>query len=357
MDVAGALRASMGRSIAMNRIRSRRVSGVLVLAGTSFVIAIGAARTAAAEPSCAPPAVGSSAVDEKAEALYRKGIEARSAAEWEAARTFFLQACQISSHYQILAHLGEAELKLGLYRDAAEHLSAFLAAAPSTMSAVSRAKGEEMLAEARSHVGTVSLAIQLPNAVVLVDGAPVGRVPLKGSLFVEPGLREFEARGEGGAKAKTLHSIAPGSEVTIQLEPKVPEGPRIELVPAQPPGPVPPPSFTASSRELDVMMEPPGSSERWRGPLMTTLLAASGAASAVAIGNVVAMFSVANPNDNATQKIFGNVAFWHVVGAGVAGAGALSLWATRPSGGTGGASSPKVAVVVGGPGIRLEGRW
>lgn len=321
------------------------------------VVLVSAGRSASAEPTCAPADTATSATEDKAEALYKKGVEARAREEWETARVFFSHACAVSPHYQILAHLGEAELKLGRYRAAAEHLSAFLAAAPPTLSTAARTRGEEMLAEARSHVGTVALTVNVPDAEVLVDGESVGRAPMKSKLFVDPGLREFEARGAGGVKAKTLLGIAPGAEVTVQLEPKPQGSPRIGLPLRQEPAPTQPQSVKILPSEPDLTTGSTGASGGLRSTLITTSLVGSAAATAVGIGNVIAVFALPNPNDNRTQQIFGNAALYSFMAAGGLGLGALTLWATQPASKTHEASTPTVSVAAGGPGIRIVGQW
>src|SRR5690349_768840 len=88
------------------------------------------APAAAQSPSGPPTDSESTGISDKARALYMEGIKAADAKNWAAAHTAFLEAWKQSEHYQIAANLGSMEIKLGRYRDAAEHLAVYLRKAP-----------------------------------------------------------------------------------------------------------------------------------------------------------------------------------------------------------------------------------
>src|SRR5262249_22124873 len=57
---------------------------------------------------------------------YEDGVAAVKLSRWAKAYDSFLAAWKLKQHFQIAVNLGHAELKLGKYRDAAEHLTYFL---------------------------------------------------------------------------------------------------------------------------------------------------------------------------------------------------------------------------------------
>ena len=83
--------------------------------------------------------------------LVNEGAAASAKNDWEGARAALLKAWEIRPLATIAANLGYVELKLGKYREAAEHLQFFLDKAP-TDRPERRNDAEQELAECRKHV-------------------------------------------------------------------------------------------------------------------------------------------------------------------------------------------------------------
>src|SRR5262245_42812519 len=81
-----------------------------------------------------PPGPGPAPAQQKeADRLYEQGRKAAKAEQWSKASDLYLQAFRIDHHWKIAASLGHAEVQAGKYRDAAEHLTFALGAAPATL--------------------------------------------------------------------------------------------------------------------------------------------------------------------------------------------------------------------------------
>lgn len=158
----------------------------------------------------------SSASSTKAAAHFRAGTKAASAGLWEEARLAFAAAFEEKQHFQIAAHLGRAELKMGHYRDAAEHLSYFLREAKGIAEA-DLAQSREMLEKALAKVAAVTVRVNVEGAEVFVDGRSVGRSPLSGVIYVEPGRRTFEAKREGYAPGTSTAEMKAGTRTSVEL--------------------------------------------------------------------------------------------------------------------------------------------
>lgn len=80
---------------------------------------------------------------------------------------------------------------------------------------------QALLMDARKQVGALSIKVEPVGAEVLVDGVSVGKAPLEGEVFVEPGSHRIEAKLEGYEAAKQGVSAAAGSaqDVEIRLSP------------------------------------------------------------------------------------------------------------------------------------------
>jgi hypothetical protein len=134
-------------------------------------------------------------------------------------------------HWQIAGSLGDCELKLGLYREAAQHLAYFLRESPAERHT---AAAKKLYDEARAQVGAIVITVDVPGAEVTVDGKPLGKSPLGSPVFVPPGPYTVEARL--GTKIVSAAVDAPiGVERTVALSLK-----------ASPP-PAPPPTTSGPS--------------------------------------------------------------------------------------------------------------
>jgi len=161
----------------------------------------------------------SDAITDKARELYLEGLKAYAQKQWQKAHVSFLAAWNLKKHYQIGGNLGDCELKMGRYRDAAEHLAYAVREANKDKDSddAERARVEHLFAEVRTKVGTIEVRVRPPGAEVLLDGIMVGTAPLAEPLFVDPGEHVVSARMEGRASAKRTVSAPAGSAHTLAL--------------------------------------------------------------------------------------------------------------------------------------------
>jgi hypothetical protein len=124
------------------------------------------------------------------------------------------------------AELGLAEAKQRSWASAAEHLSIAIEGLPHA-SAERRSELSRVLAQAKAHVGVVTVTVSVGGAKVVVDGDFVGDAPLDREVFVDPGTRTFEAHRAGFRKASQRVAVAAGgsASVTLRLHPDSPAKP------------------------------------------------------------------------------------------------------------------------------------
>ena len=165
-----------------------------------------------------PPEPAAANAGDNAEAArhYEEGVAAAKLTQWAKAHESFLKAWKITQHYQIAANLGRAELKLGKYRDAAEHLAYFLREA-SGVTTEERQAAQTMLDEARAKVGAVTIIVDRAGAEVLVDGVAIGKSPLGREVFVEPGKRTVEAKLGGFGDDRRALDVAAGTSPRVLI--------------------------------------------------------------------------------------------------------------------------------------------
>jgi hypothetical protein len=174
--------------------------------------------------------------EQEAARRYDEGAKAARAGKWEKAREAFQEALRLKPDPVAAGRLGEAAFRTGRYVEAAQHLTWFLREATAA-SPDDRQAAEKMLAEAKAKIGTVTVRVDVAGADVLADGRPVGKSPLAGPVFVEPGFRQFKAtKDEYGAEGRGIE-IAAGSSPEVELTLTLPSRQPIAQQPAAAPTP------------------------------------------------------------------------------------------------------------------------
>lgn len=165
-----------------------------------------------------PPGKSDVATD-KARELHIEGNTLHNQGQYARAHASYIAAWSLKRHWQIAGVLGDTEVKLGMYRDAAEHLAYFMRAMPDPSSSDGSVKmdaAKKLYQEARSKIGTLNVKVDIDGAEVVVDGKQVGKAPLEDPVFVEPGHHTIEARL--GAKLTAAEvDVTAGAERTIPL--------------------------------------------------------------------------------------------------------------------------------------------
>ena len=155
---------------------------------------------------------------DRADELFAAGEKAFESKDLPGARARFLEAYAIRPSFDVLANLGLVEARLGLLRDAAEHLAAALATfPPSGDPAVKRAM-EGDLAGLAKKLGRVVVEAGA-GAQLRVDDADRGLVSARGSveLWLDPGEHRLEAIDPERGRARANVRIAAGSDQTVTL--------------------------------------------------------------------------------------------------------------------------------------------
>lgn len=164
-----------------------------------------------------PASAQSEARTDQARELHVKGAALYEQGQFEKAEAAFLAAWALKQHYQIAANLGACEMKLGRFRDAAEHLAFFLREQPPTGNQDERRRTQTLFDEARAKIGTLTIEVDVAGAEVLIDDVVIGRTPLAGPVFVEPGGRRIVARLSGRADMTRTLLVEAGMEKKVGL--------------------------------------------------------------------------------------------------------------------------------------------
>ena len=129
------------------------------------------------------------------------------------AYSLYQQAWTLKHTYDIAGNLGQVELKLGKFRDAAEHLDFTLRLFPPTGKAAPREAIRLAFEAARKEVAALTIRVSAQGAAVSVDGTAIGLSPFEVPVFVDPGKRTLEATRQRGGRI-----VAAGTTTLRALE-------------------------------------------------------------------------------------------------------------------------------------------
>ena len=159
----------------------------------------------------------SPAIADEADAHFSKGRTAFNAGKFDDALREFQAAWSTRKTHDLAASMAQAEMQLGRYPAAAEHLTYALRHFPVSAKEDVRKKMEGALAEARGRVAALKITVSVDGAEVLVDGVAVGRAPLEQDVFVQPGAHKIEARLPKHVTAAKDVNVAKGASEAAAL--------------------------------------------------------------------------------------------------------------------------------------------
>src|SRR5512133_2201480 len=146
--------------------------------------------------------------------------------------------------YDAIGLLGEVEIALKKYRDAAEHITHAIRNTPAAKIADAVPVLKEDLADAKRHVTTLRINVTEAGADVLVDGRSIGNSPVEREIYLEPGNHTILASHATLGHGEMAIDGKAGEERTINLMlSKTSETPA--AVPAKGPAQTPPASDAA----------------------------------------------------------------------------------------------------------------
>lgn len=147
------------------------------------------------------------------DALVRQGVALRQQAHEEAALAVFERALGLSREPRVLAQVGLAEQALGRWVDADRHLAEAQRAAGDPWIARNRASLAEARSQVGSHLGRVLVFAAGVGAQVLVNGQPLGSLPMASPAPVATGTNLIEVRAPGYVTMTRRVEVDAGAEV------------------------------------------------------------------------------------------------------------------------------------------------
>jgi hypothetical protein len=204
--------------------------------GLAAALLLAAPRPARAQPQS--PITAAQA--DLARDLFRKAAKEYKAGKVNEAYRDYLAAWNIQQSPDTAGNLGAVELELGYFREAAEHASYAIAHFPPTGSKDQRAALVSVIAEAKKQIGVLTIQVNVAGATLSIDGKPIGRAPLDGEVYIEPGDHTLLAEAPDYEPAQQNVHVDKGSStpVALSLLPRAPTGPGATTTPTNWPRPL-----------------------------------------------------------------------------------------------------------------------
>ena len=346
-------------------------AGPLLLAVAAAAVVWSRAAVAAGEEPSAGPS-GAATTRSEAEEAFARGERARRAGRWEDAEASYRAAWKADPRPEFAGELGLSELALGRPRDAAEHLRESLLV-PETLQPAAQRRFRAGLEKAEREVSFATVAVSRPEAEVFIDGRSIGRGQGMYFVYLEPGRHEARGELDGYVGDAYPFEAQRGREsmVGLHLEPK-PSPPAAPAPVA--PGPIAPaPAAAPGGPSAGTVFRVGGIALASAGVVLGTGFAV---AAAVRGGEAEAQAAQIRERNGAAaclSKAYAEpcgvlremidardtlkaAAWGSFIGAGVAGAVALSslLWAPEP--GKRAVRAAPLAAAHGG-GVIFSGSW
>lgn len=223
----------------------------------------------------------------------RRGVALRREGNDAAALAAFVTAWELEASGQTAAHLGTTHQALGHWMEAEQFLVRALQPPHDAWIVRNLAALNEALAVVRRHLGTLDIQGAPEGTEVLVDGRPVGVLPLA-PLRVVVGDVTVTLRHAGYVSAVHRVSVEAGTVARESFAPLAPApAPETPTGPSQPTVVAPPEAPTGPMMPTARLTQPTPSPRRPLRPWDTALWAVGGGGVALGIGALVAREGVA----------------------------------------------------------------
>jgi hypothetical protein len=157
------------------------------------------------------------AAAERARKLLTEGARLHDEGKFSEAYVALVAAWAIKQTPSLAKNLADCEVAIGKHRDAAEHLR-YIAKSPEA-GPEEKQRAQALLDDTLKKIGTYRISVSIDNAEVVLDGAVIGKSPLKDTVYVSPGKHTFEARRDRYEPDHQDVDVIPGSTQIVRLQP------------------------------------------------------------------------------------------------------------------------------------------
>ena len=155
---------------------------------------------------------------EEARQRFQKGVQLFHEWSFEAALAEFRKAYQLAPSYRLLYNIAQVHYELHNYVDALKAFRQYLNEGGTEIPTDRRTQVEAEIRKLEGRVGYIEIVANVDSGQVAIDDVPVGNLPIKAPILVNPGVRRVSVTKPGfGTTARNV-TIAGGDHAQVQLE-------------------------------------------------------------------------------------------------------------------------------------------
>lgn len=167
----------------------------------------------------APPLMAQTTASEQARVtqLFKSGKAAFAKGDMAEAERLFGEAFALRKSSDIAANLGQSELEQQKFRKAAEHFQWALANLLPSATDAQRKAVETGLARSRAEVAIIRLEIKPEGSDVVVAEQGLGKSPINGGVYVDPGEVIVSVKHDGFVAIDKRVVVGKGTEQAVEV--------------------------------------------------------------------------------------------------------------------------------------------
>jgi hypothetical protein len=154
---------------------------------------------------------------EEARQHFQKGVQLFKEWAYDAALAEFRRAYQIAPSYRVLYNIAQVYYELHNYVDALKAFRQYLSDGGTEIQNERRVQVEAEIRKLEGRVGYIEVTSNVEGAQLSVDEVPVGTLPLRTPILVNPGVRRVSATKTGYGMTARNVTIAGGDRAQVQL--------------------------------------------------------------------------------------------------------------------------------------------
>lgn len=154
---------------------------------------------------------------EEARGHFQKGVQLFKEWAYDAALAEFRRAYQLAPSYRVLYNIAQVYYELHNYVDALKAFRQYLADGGTEIQNERRAQVEAEIRKLEGRVGYIEVTSNVEGAQLSVDEVPVGTLPLRTPILVNPGVRRVSASKTGYGMTARNVTIAGGDHAQVQI--------------------------------------------------------------------------------------------------------------------------------------------
>lgn len=153
---------------------------------------------------------------------FSKGNAAFEKEKYDVALTEYQAAWKLTKAYDLAAIMGQAEMRLEKYKDAAEHFAYALKNFPLSGDEELRKNTEASLAMVKKELATVRVKAFVKDVAITIDGAALDPSLVGSDVFLAPGKVVIQASAPGYRSEKKTYEAKAGAneDVVLTLQPE-----------------------------------------------------------------------------------------------------------------------------------------